>query len=514
MSGTHTPTSDHDTTRARITRTVGIIKNHALKHRMTIERRIEEASFEIVKERQMEFDENSDREFLHELFGSDTPSLFEGPVWVYILERRRAVEVWNALMGEEDPVLARVNSPNSLRAVYGADLAQNAVMGSPSADVAEEQISCLFQSSPPFPPHEADELDGPTNIEHELNSGLAQTDWVEREEVLSPSSSHLSQSAQLTNSGSRKGTSVTSSGSYKDSGSASTPNAKASFKARPIPKTNLVPDIEPRTTRSAALRAGVAAPGSPGRPRVIPTKEELKQVFMDVPGHKRSSTIYVASTAPPAIAPRMSRAASLRLGQKDPASPSSPKSRPSPKSETSFEGVPGHKRRETITVASVRAPTVSPRLNKSSELRAKRDSAPPTSFMFRQPTTPKMPGGLSRDPSQSSLPSSRPGSALARSSTSTSRPSSSMASLGNDNSNGRFSSMGRSASRAMVSSSSSPQSQGASPVAARSMPPRPPSIEPRSNRSAMLRAKAGQGNGLLSTPAKKVPVGRRASMTA
>ena len=42
-----------------------------------------------------------------------------GPVWVYVLERRRAVEVWNALMGERDAEVARRDSPNSLRALYG-----------------------------------------------------------------------------------------------------------------------------------------------------------------------------------------------------------------------------------------------------------------------------------------------------------------------------------------------------------------------------------------------------------
>lgn len=80
-----------------ITRTVAIIKNHALGHRFDIERRIQEASFEvgstsclwnefeeayssshqIVKERQMEFDVESDPETLYELFGEDADSLGE-----------------------------------------------------------------------------------------------------------------------------------------------------------------------------------------------------------------------------------------------------------------------------------------------------------------------------------------------------------------------------------------------------------------------------------------------------
>ena len=56
--------------------------------------------------------------------------------------------------------------------------------------------------------------------------------------------------------------------------------------------------------------------------------------------------------------------------------------------KAAFEGVPGHKRRETISVASVKAPTVAPRLNKSAALRVSKElQGPPTSYMceFCQP---------------------------------------------------------------------------------------------------------------------------------
>jgi hypothetical protein len=81
------------------TRTVAIIKNHALNNRFDIEPRILEASFEvrnlslpfdrgahsflfgrslqIVKERQMEFDTETDPDTLYELFGEDADSLAE-----------------------------------------------------------------------------------------------------------------------------------------------------------------------------------------------------------------------------------------------------------------------------------------------------------------------------------------------------------------------------------------------------------------------------------------------------
>lgn len=97
-----------------------------------------------------------------------------------------------------------------------------------------------------------------------------------------------------------------------------------------------------------------------------------------MPGHKRAESIAVASTAAPTIVPRMTRAASLRLGQQPEPSPV----RRKPSGDVNvFEGVPGHKRRESIPVASTKAPALAPRLNKSAALRTQKDNAPPSSFM-------------------------------------------------------------------------------------------------------------------------------------
>jgi hypothetical protein len=45
-----------------------------------------------------------------------------------------------------------------------------------------------------------------------------------------------------------------------------------------------------------------------------------------------------------------------------------------------FDGVPGHKRRESFAVSSTKIPTVSPRQNRSALLRASKDSPPPSSY--------------------------------------------------------------------------------------------------------------------------------------
>ena len=293
--------------------------------------------------------------------------LKRGAVWVYVLERRRAIEVWNTIMGDPDPETARETSATSLRALYGISKEQNAVMGSPDGQTAEVQIASLFASSPPFP---ATEL--PDHLVSPIDGGS----------MRSVSSSVLSALRRTSDDMSRSQAHGGSSGGRRTSNEGmSTP----SFKARPIPASHVTPTIAPRTTRAANLRAGIV-PESPERTRgarAAPSKEKLAQMFANVPGHKRSDTIAVASTAPPVVAPRMTRAASLRLGQ-TPVTPPRPRPSADTGREKTFEGVPGHKRRESISVASTKAPTVTPRLNKSAALRVQKEkekeATPPSSF--------------------------------------------------------------------------------------------------------------------------------------
>src|SRR6266550_773772 len=320
------------------------------------------APLQIVKERQMEFDTETDPDTLYELFGDDATSFSEGPVWVYVLERRRAVEVWNTLMGPKDPDVARNEMPNSLHALHGISARQNGVMGSPDAELAEIQIASLFVSSPVFPPSDLppDDQDA---VYNSLNS-------EQRQRVLSDSGSNGTRSSIGNGRAS-----TTSSGMLNA-------NGRPLFRARPIPASAISPDIIPRTTRSAALRAGVVIEKKERGPRTPLTKEQLKKTFLDVPGHKRSDSIQVASTAPPSIAPRMTKAASLRLGLMTPSSSPTQVRRTVTDEEKkkTFEGVPGHKRRETISVVSTKPPIMTPRSNKSAALRvAHKESPPPPS---------------------------------------------------------------------------------------------------------------------------------------
>jgi hypothetical protein len=264
-------------------------------------------------------------------------------------------------MGDRDPNVARQEAPNSLRALYGTILEQNALMGSPDAQSAEIQIASLFASSPPFPTAELPDADGRYGSMRSMDSSVL--DALRRntsDEGYAPSNPSTTGQPRLA-------------------------NGKPLFRARALPTTHAAPDIVPRTTKAAALRAGqIVEKGGPSVPRAPLTKEQLAKTFANVPGHKRAESIAVASTAAPTIAPRMTRATALRLGLPPPA----PVRRRLPSdggsdSKQTFDGVPGHKRRETISVASVGAPTVAPRLNKSAALRASKDQGPPSSFQCK-----------------------------------------------------------------------------------------------------------------------------------
>jgi hypothetical protein len=301
-------------------------------------------------------------------------------------------------MGDPDPAVALQITPNSLRALYGLSLVQNAVMGSPDAQSAEFQISTIFTSSPPFPT---------TDLPDEASSNKYGS--------VRSLSSFINSTASRRRSGSGERSVYAPSNPSTVGGSGSVSqldaNGKPIFRARPIPKTHIAPDIAPRTTKAAALRAGQLAVAvdkvTPTAPRSPPTKEAHARTFANVPGHKRSGTISVASTAAPVIAPRMTKAASLRISRDAAASAAAPhkagpKMRPSLSAlalegtpikkapadpAKTFEGVPGHKRRESISVASVHAPpTVVPRTNRSAALRAGKEgnAAPPSAFRLAE----------------------------------------------------------------------------------------------------------------------------------
>ena len=294
------------------------------------------------------------------------------PVWIYVLERPRAAEVLQSIMGEEDPEDARVHSPHSLRAVYGVDKINNAF----GCAIDPTAVDILFASSPVWSPGELPELNGKeySTIRSVNTAFLAAL----RENASPEENSDAAMYANLVRHGSNPGSATSSLGTPRTGDKSPAVNGKTPFKARPVPATNAPGAVQTRMTKAAALRMGIAIPTENRRHSLDPSTFQ-KQYEGNVPGYKRNIAVQVASTAPPVIAPRPTRASQLREGK--PIDVPRRQSLDIPR-EATFRGVPGHKRRETLEVASTKPPTVAPRANRSAMLRQQKlDTPPPSSYM-------------------------------------------------------------------------------------------------------------------------------------
>ncbi|CAE6393209.1 unnamed protein product [Rhizoctonia solani] len=485
----------------RSTLAVLIIKPHAAKQRLKIEKRILEAGFEILKERKMGF--HLDGSGVVELYGADAPSLCGEPVWVYVLSRPRSASTLSALAGPLDPLAARKSDPECLRALYGSNRWENGVWTTKDESSAERIVSELFAGSPIM---ELSDLPS-------VHSSPGHRRVRKTPSHASSIRSHLSSESRTRTSSNSRGGSVPP--------PASVTKSPAGLKTRPVPATATSPSIVPRTTRAADLRAGNNAPTPP---RQRQSQEERERMFEGVPGHKRRESFSIASTAAPTIVPRQNRSAMLRAQKQSEGDkpglakfPSIGDSRErqtmSPeeleeKNRTTFEGVPGHKRRESIKVASTAAPTVAPRPNRSSLLRAQKmaaaggnsgsGGAPPSSFKgaaaesgpARSLNTKSSVGSIGASTSKAdrraSIAITRPAPATV-SAAASKRLSLALPSQPNSNS-------GTGGALTPISNGTrSPRPASVNSQAPKVPPktsPKKPDIEPRTNKSALLRAAA------------------------
>ncbi|KAG8700462.1 hypothetical protein FRC08_004690 [Ceratobasidium sp. 394] len=505
-----TPTSAHSrvdinvTGAPRSSLAVLIIKPHAAKQRLKIEKRVVEAGFEIVKERKMGFHIESPG--IVEMFASDAPSLSGDPVWVYVLSRARASSALAALAGPVDPLVARKSDPESLRALYGSNRWENGVWVTRDEANADRVVGELFAGSPVMEFSDLPSVNGSPD----------------RRKIRKAASHASSIKSEFTDGSGARGlvTSVSSASLTVPTKSPVTAAAKPSasgFKARPVPSTIATPSIVPRTTRAADLRAGgAAAAAAISPPRQRQSQEERERTFEGVPGHKRRESISVASTAPPAIAPRANKSAQLRAQKLaeglDPKAvrrqtmiefPVARKEQLSPeeleeRNRATFEGVPGHKRRESISVASTAPPTVAPRVNRSSMLRIQKmataagPGGPPSSFKggLEVPSGSAPARSLSTRSSRTSV-SGAPSGTTGRTSVSGVRPTIAKAApkpsvvIPAESANGDV--------LAPISNGAvTPRSVATPTTPAKPLPgsPKKPDIVPRTNKSALLRAAA------------------------
>ncbi|PWZ00149.1 hypothetical protein BCV70DRAFT_105641 [Testicularia cyperi] len=161
--------------------------------------------------------------------------------------------------------------------------------------------------------------------------------------------------------------------------------SKTCFRARPAPASTAKPTIQPRLSKAAALRMGVEyAPASPRPASVTPVNGNV-----GISGVPRSDPKLPASLRAPTIAPRLNKAAVARTkpstvlpspspqpasrSQADPSRSTSSAGRL--RKEVDFSNTPGHKRTGSIAVASTAAPLIPPRQNRASMSRLQSHSA-------------------------------------------------------------------------------------------------------------------------------------------
>ncbi|RUP52191.1 hypothetical protein BC936DRAFT_138075 [Jimgerdemannia flammicorona] len=84
--------------------------------------------------------EHRDRFFFERLCGYMT----SGPFQALILSKPDAIKSWRALIGPTHPVRARLNSPDTLRALYGLTDTRNSFHGSDSEKTAWREIGFFF----------------------------------------------------------------------------------------------------------------------------------------------------------------------------------------------------------------------------------------------------------------------------------------------------------------------------------------------------------------------------------
>merc|ERR1712025_145057 len=102
----------------------------------------DQLQLKLNKKRAVElYAEHKERDFFVELINFMT----SGEVVVLLLEREDAVQKWRDVMGPIDIAMAKKESPQSVRALFGTNAIRNAVHGSASAESALKEFDFLFR---------------------------------------------------------------------------------------------------------------------------------------------------------------------------------------------------------------------------------------------------------------------------------------------------------------------------------------------------------------------------------
>jgi len=153
VHGSDSPCAARRETDLVFANTFAMIKPDAVKagNAEAIRKRIDEAGFEVVRERRFEMTIDQASSFYAEHKARDwfkefTKFMTKGEVIALELSRVNAIKSWRSLMGPTSTVTAKQTAPNSIRALYGTpdNANANAVHGSDSPSSAAREIDLAF----------------------------------------------------------------------------------------------------------------------------------------------------------------------------------------------------------------------------------------------------------------------------------------------------------------------------------------------------------------------------------
>lgn len=136
----------------RSQRTLAMVKPDAFKHLGKIVHAIQQSGFLISNMRVCKLTKAEAVKFyeVHEgkpFFDALTDFMSSGRICALELVAPGAIKKWRDLLGPTDSNRARLESPHSIRAVFGTDTTRNACHGSDAPETAQEEAAFFFKSS-------------------------------------------------------------------------------------------------------------------------------------------------------------------------------------------------------------------------------------------------------------------------------------------------------------------------------------------------------------------------------
>ncbi|KAN0059844.1 hypothetical protein ACQY0O_008418 [Thecaphora frezii] len=416
----------------RVSRTIAVLMRSAAKiHRLAIVSRIINAGFDILAERSEHWYTPEDDDFLSQFLAREPtspaspdplqkwiPRLTNGSIYVLVLERTDAAKAWLDLVGSES--LARCGD-----AGYddsddgGSDQGLGGdghifQIGDDGLPIVKNGLRKTYGVDAFYgsPDEEAAEAQisfcFPELSRYAASAAAGEGDTLYGR-AGSPSEAAYGRRTLRHSSGFGSGARPKLSGASARSSERCDSEASKEFRARPVPSTTHRASIQPRLSKAAALRMGVELSEAPVRRASEDgslRSSSSHEGPLGISGLPKAEVPLPASLRPPTVTPRLNRAAAARTKSDGAATfTSSMAAKVRERKEVDYSNTPGHKRNSVISVASTAAPAIAPRQTRASMGRI-------SAFFGSSGAASPGPGSVRRDelpstPSSSSLSARR-----------------------------------------------------------------------------------------------------------